>query len=307
MKWYSYIGWFGFLALISMVFTQGTRDIEEDKQYQQSFQQSYGIYAIPIPENINFAGEKPNLTDPEVVERLDREMHVNTYWQSNSLLMFKRANRYFPIVEPILKEYGVPDDFKYLSLIESGFQNVVSPAGAVGFWQIMKGTGKDYGLEITAEVDERYHLQKATEAACKYLLEAKEKFGSWTLTAASYNMGMNGLSKQLDRQKATNYYDLLLNAETARYVFRILAVKAIMESPETYGFHFREKDLYQPIPVRAVEIDSAVAHFADFAAHFNISYKTLKYHNPWLRQNYLKNSAHKKYVILIPNHEAAEH
>lgn len=306
MKWYSYIGWLGFLALISMVFTQGARDTEEDKQYQQSFQQSYGIYAIPIPTDIDFAEEKPNLTDPEVVERLDREIHVNTYWQSNSLLMFKRANRYFPTIEPILKEYGVPDDFKYLALIESGFQNIVSPAGAVGFWQIMKGTGKDYGLEITAEVDERYHLQKATEAACKYLLEAKKKFGSWTLAAASYNMGMNGLSKQLDRQKATNYYDLLLNAETARYVFRILAVKAIMESPETYGFHIREKDLYQPIPVRAVEIDSAVTHFADFAAQFNISYKTLKYHNPWLRQNYLKNSARKKYVILIPDHEVAE-
>ena len=300
MKWYSYIGWLGFLALIPLTFTQGTRDHEEDKQYQQTFQQSYGIYAIPIPKEINFAGEKPKFSDPDVVERLDREMHVNTYWQSNSLLMFKRANRYFPVIEPILKANGVPDDFKYLSLIESGFQNVVSPAGAVGFWQIMKGTGRDFGLEINTEVDERYHLEKATEAACKYLLEAKNKFGSWTLAAASYNMGMNGLQKQLDRQKAENYYDLLLNAETARYVFRILAVKAIMENPETYGFHFREKDLYQPIPVQEVEIDSAVAHFADFAAHFNISYKTLKYHNPWLRQNYLKNANKKKYLIRIP-------
>ncbi len=300
MKWFAYIGWLGFLAMTLLMFTRGTRDHEEDKQYFQSFQQNYGVYAIPIPADINFAGEQPNLNDPDVIERLDREVHVNTYWQSNSLLMFKRANRYFEIIEPILKKNGVPDDFKYLSLIESGFQNVVSPAGAVGFWQIMKATGREYGLEINSEIDERYNLEKSTEAACKYLVEAKKQFGSWTLAAASYNMGMSGLRKQLDRQKASNYYDLLLNAETARYVFRILAVKTIFENPEMYGFHYRDKDLYQPLEVKVITIDSSVAHFADFAAEHGISYKTLKYHNPWLRQNYLKNSARKTYDIRIP-------
>jgi membrane-bound lytic murein transglycosylase D len=231
MKAFGLVSWVGFLAAAVLLFTRGTRDENEDKQYVQAFQNSYGIYAVPIPVGISFAGEKPPLADPDVIERLDREIHVNTYWQSNSLLMFKRANRFFPVIEPILKANGVPDDFKYLALIESGLTNVVSPAGAVGFWQIMKGTGLDYGLEINNEVDERYHLEKATEAACKYLLDAKEKFGSWTLAAASYNMGMNGLEKQLERQKATNYYNILLNAETARYVFRILAVKAILENP----------------------------------------------------------------------------
>jgi membrane-bound lytic murein transglycosylase D len=300
MKAFGLVSWVGFLAAAVLLFTRGTRDENEDKQYVQAFQNSYGIYAVPIPVGISFAGEKPPLADPDVIERLDREIHVNTYWQSNSLLMFKRANRFFPVIEPILKANGVPDDFKYLALIESGLTNVVSPAGAVGIWQIMKGTGLDYGLEINNEVDERYHLEKATEAACKYLLDAKEKFGSWTLAAASYNMGMNGLEKQLERQKATNYYNILLNAETARYVFRILAVKAILENPGEYGFHFREKDLYQPIPTQTVFIDTAVGHFADWAANYDMSYKTLKYHNPWLRQNYLHNKTGKRYGISVP-------
>ncbi len=303
MKAFGLVSWMGFIAAALLLFTQGTRDENEDKQYVQAFQNSYGIYAVPIPVNIAFAGEKPPLSDPEVVERLDREIHVNTYWQSNSLLMFKRANRYFPVIEPILKANGVPDDFKYLALIESGLTNVVSPAGAVGFWQIMKGTGQDYGLEINNEVDERYHLEKATEAACKYLLEAKAKFGSWTLAAASYNMGMNGLQNQLERQKADDYYDILLNSETARYVFRILAVKAIMESPKEYGFHYREKDLYQPLPTQTVVVDSTVSHFADWAAQFGMSYKTLKYYNPWLRQNYLNNKSGKSYAIQVPANE----
>ena len=300
MKWINSTGWIGFIATLVLLFTQGTRDENEDKQYVQAFQNSYGIYAVPIPTNINLAGEKPPLTDPDVLERLDREIHVNTYWQSNTLLMFKRANRYFPVIEPILKKYGVPDDFKYLALIESGLTNVVSPSGAVGFWQIMKGTGEDYGLEINSEIDERYHLEKSTEAACKYLLDAKAKFGNWTLAAASYNMGMNGLENQLERQEATSYYDILLNSETARYVFRIMAVKVIMEDPAMYGFHYREKDLYQPLEIKTVVVDSAVRNFAAFARNYDMSYKTLKYHNPWLRQSYITNKARKAYEITIP-------
>ena len=303
MKWINNTGWIGFVAMLVLLFTQGTRDENEDKQYVQAFHNSYGIYAVPIPTDINLAGEKPPLNDPDVLERLDREMHVNTYWQSNSLLMFKRASRYFPEIEPILEKYGVPDDFKYLALIESGLTNVVSPSGAVGFWQIMKGTGEDYGLEINSEIDERYNVEKSTEAACKYLLDAKAKFGNWTLAAASYNMGMNGLEKQLERQEATGYYDILLNSETARYVFRIMAVKAIMEDPGQYGFHFREKDLYEPLATKTIVVDSAVSNFAAFARQFNISYKTLKYHNPWLRQSYITNKARTPYQIKIPAQE----
>lgn len=300
MKWINSTGWIGFLATLVLLFTQGTRDENEDKQYAQAFQNSYGIYAVPIPKHIHFAGEKPPLHDPDVYERLDREIHVNTYWQSNSLLMFKRANRYFPVIEPILKKHGVPDDFKYLALIESGLTHAVSPSGAVGFWQIMKTTGQEYGLEINNEVDERYHLEKATAAACAYLLEAKEKFGSWTLAAASYNMGMSGLQKQLDRQEATSYYEVYLNRETERYVFRIMALKAIMEDPGMYGFHFRDKDLYRPHSTKTVVIDSSVTNFAAFARSFQISYKTLKYYNPWLRQSYLINKSGKAYELAIP-------
>ena len=299
-KLMSYFGWIVFVVATVFLFTRGTRDETEDLQYVQAFQDGYAIYAVPIPKNIDFAGEKPPLNDPEVLERLDREMHVNTYWQSNSLLMFKRANRYFPMIEATIKKNGVPNDFKYLALIESGLTNVVSPSGAAGFWQFMKGTGQEYGLEVSTEVDERYHVQKSTEAACKYLLDAKAKFGNWTLAAASYNMGMNGLENQMERQKVTDYYDILLNSETSRYVFRLMALKAIMENPTTYGFHFREKDLYEPLKEKVVVLDSSVEHFADFAQAYGITYKTLKYHNPWLRQNYLTVNGSKQYEIVLP-------
>jgi hypothetical protein len=300
MKWINGLGWIGFLLVSLLLFTRGTRDETEDKQYLQAFQDDYRIYAVPIPDDISFAGEKPPLADPEVLERLDKEMLVNTYWQSNTLLLFKRANRYFPMIEPILKKNGVPDDFKYLALIESGLTNVVSPAGAAGFWQFLKESGIEFGLEVNDEVDERYHVEKATQAACNYLNAAKAKFGSWTLAAASYNMGMNGLARQLERQGAANYYDLLLNAETSRYVLRIMAVKAIMEDPRMYGFHFRDKDLYAPLDYKIVEIDSAVSDFATFAKGYGLSYKTLKYYNPWLRQSYLKNATSKTYKLQLP-------
>jgi len=285
---------------IFALFTRGTRDNEEDKQYTQAFKNGYNIFAVPIPENIQFAGEKPPLADPDVYERLDRELHVNTYWQSNTLLMIKRANRYFPIIEPILKKNGVPNDFKYLAVIESSLTQTVSPAGATGFWQIMKTTGKELGLEINDEIDERYHIEKSTEAACKYLKDAKAKFGSWTAAAASYNMGMAGLSKAYERQGANNYYDVLLNSETSRYVFRIMAIKVIMENPKDYGFQYRQKDLYEPFKTRILVVDTSVTDFASFANSQKITYKTLKNHNPWLRQSYLNNKTGKKYELEIP-------
>ena len=261
----------------------------------------YKISAIAIPENLNFAGEKVPQDDPEILERIDREFLVNTYWQSNALLLMKRAHKYFPIIEPILARHGVPDDFKYLAVAESGLQNVVSPKGATGFWQIMRTTGREYGLEVNANVDERYHLEKATEVACRYLRRSKEKFGSWTLAAAAYNAGPGGVNKQLTIQKADDYYDLLLGQETGRYVFRILAIKEILSNPETYGFEIAKEDLYDPIPTFTVEVDEPVTNFADFAAEYGINYKILKRHNPWLRQPHLNNVTKKKYAIAIPN------
>jgi len=261
---------------------------------------NYRISAIAIPEDLNFAGEAVPQEDPEVMERIDREFLVNTYWQSNALLLMKRAHKYFPIIEPILLKNGVPEDFKYLAVAESGLQNVVSSAGARGFWQIMKPTGREYGLEINDNVDERYHLEKATQVACDYLNKYKEKYGSWTLAAAAYNAGTGAIDRYMNIQQTDGYYDLLLGNETGRYVFRIMAIKEILKDPETYGFKIGEDDFYQHVPTFQVEVDTAVTSFAEFARNYGISYKILKRHNPWLREPHLNNSSRKKYQISIP-------
>ncbi|NKI32648.1 lytic transglycosylase domain-containing protein [Croceivirga thetidis] len=261
----------------------------------------YRISAIDIPEDLNFAGEMVPQEDPEIMERVDREFLVNTYWQSNALLLMKRANKYFPVIEPILAKNGIPDDFKYLAVAESGLQNVVSHAGATGFWQIMKGTGREYGLEVNDNVDERYHLAKSTQVACDYLNKWKKRFGTWTTTAAAYNAGPAGIQKYMNIQKVDDYYDLLLGQETGRYVFRILAIKEILSHPEKYGFELEKDDLYQDVPTFAVEIDEPISDWADFAETYEINYKILKRHNPWLREPHLNNASRKKYMIEIPN------
>ncbi len=273
---------------------------EDDIKHQDNFNSNYQVFSLNIPSNLNFANEAVPIEDFDVREKLDRELLVNTYWQSQSILFQKRSKRWFSIIEPILEKNGIPSDFKYLAVIESGLTNIISPAGATGFWQIMKTTGKQYGLEINNEVDERYHVVKSTEAACKYLKQAHKKFGNWTLAAASYNMGIAGLTRQLTRQKANNYYDLLLNEETGRYVYRILVVKEILTHPEKYGFHVREKDKYPVVKTKNITVDSAITDIADFAHSYKISYKTLKIFNPWLRQSYLKNMDGKTYSISIP-------
>ncbi|MDT0686719.1 lytic transglycosylase domain-containing protein [Autumnicola psychrophila] len=276
------------------------RNNNDDAGKERSVAKTYAIKALSVPEDLDFAGESVPLEDPDVYERLDRELLVNTYWQSNALLLMKRAEKYFPVIEPILKEEGVPDDLKYIAVIESGLTQAVSPARATGFWQIMSGTGKDYGLEINDNVDERYHIEMSTRVAAEYLKNAKENLGTWTLAAAAYNAGNRGISRQLERQKVTDYYDLLLGEETGRYVFRILALKEIMSDPAKYGFQFEDDDLYQHIPTRKVEVDTVVHDFPDFAKKFGINYKILKIHNPWLREAHLNNASRKKYEIDIP-------
>ena len=283
------------------LFTYSTYEEKEDLSYQKVFQANYKIFALNLPKTIEFAGEKVPMNLIDVREKLDREMHVNTYWQSNTLLFIKRLNRWFPIIEKILLEENVPNDFKYLALIESGLTQVVSPAGAAGFWQIMKKTAPEFGLEVTSEVDERYHIEKSTHAACLYLKEAKEKFGSWTLAAASYNIGQSGLQRQLNKQEVNSYYDLLLNSETSRYLFRILAAKHILSNANQFGFNFRPKDLYPAITYKTIVTDSSISSFTEFAAQNGINYKVLKYLNPWLRSKELTNSKRKKYEIKIPD------
>jgi hypothetical protein len=256
--------------------------------------------AMYFPESIDFAGEKTPLKITDVRERLDRELLINANLDATTALILKRANRVFPIIEPILKQYGVPDDFKYLAVIESGLINATSPSGAKGVWQFMPDTAKEKGMEVNDIVDERYHLEKSTEAACKYFLAAKEKFGSWTMAAASYNGGMNGLSKKIEEQKVTNYYDLGLTEETSRYVFRILALKEIMKQPSKFGFNLFTSDLYPPISTKSVVVDSTITDLTAFAQSQGINYKLLKIHNPWLRDKKLLNQSKKKYEIKIP-------
>ncbi len=293
------LAFFGLISLAAILI-YAVQDAPSDHNLEKKIINDYNVYALNVPSNLDFAGEAMPLENPDIFERMDRELLVNTYWQSNGLLMFKRANKYFPIIEPILEKYGVPNDFKYLAVIESGLQNVTSPAGAKGFWQIMRTTGQENGLEINTNVDERYNLELATEVACKYLLTAKERFGSWTLAAASYNAGMAGISRRLEEQGVNDYYDLLLGEETGRYIFRIVALKEILNNPDKYGFNFRYKDLYNNIPTFKVEVDTAVTDFVEFADRFGINYKILKLHNPWLREQHLNNKSRKKYFIDIP-------
>jgi membrane-bound lytic murein transglycosylase D len=210
---------------IGLLSVNALQDAPTNANFEKKMANGYNVYALQVPENLDFAGEPLPLKNPDIYERMDRELLVNTYWQSNAFLLIKRAHKYFPIIEPILKKNGVPDDFKYLAVIESGLQNVVSPAGASGFWQIMKATGQEKGLEINSNVDERYHLEKATQLACDYLKNAKDNLGSWTSAAAAYNAGNAGISRRLRDQDVSSYYDLVLGEETGRYVFRIVALK----------------------------------------------------------------------------------
>lgn len=265
----------------------------------QEFTDNYRIYALDIPEKLSFANEQLPLTILDVRERLDRELLVNTYWQSQTLFLIKRKERWFPVIEPILKANNIPDDFKYLALAESGLTNVVSPSGAAGFWQFLEATGTQYGLEINSEVDERYHLEKATVAACAYLKEAYAIFKNWSLVAASYNMGIDGIKRQMEKQGASDYYDLLLVEETARYVFRIVALKEICSNPLHYGFHLRKRDLYPPYTFKLVTVDTPITDLPNFALSQGINYKELKLLNPWLRTPTLTNKSKKKYTIKI--------
>ena len=262
---------------------------------------NYDVFSIDLPRSIEFSGEKISLNENDLKERLDRELLVNVYWQSNMFLMIKRSNKYFPIIEKILKEEGVPNDFKYLAVIESGLQNVRSPKGAKGIWQIMYNTGRELGLEVNSNVDERYNLELSTRAACKYLMKAKEKLGSWTLAAASYNRGISGIRRKLADQQVDNYYDLLLGTETKRYMFRVLAMKMILTDPSNYGYNYNEKDLYKFEKVKNFKVDTAITNLARFSKQMGINYKILKIHNPWLIQNHLNNKSRKLYNIKIPD------
>ncbi len=258
---------------------------------------------VSVEGELYFAGERVPLEDPDVRERLERELIINTNWHSNTILCMKMANRYFPEVEKTLSDNGVPTDFKYLALIESNFRLEASPAGATGFWQFVKSTAEKLDMEVNEQVDERYNVEKATRGACIYLKDAKERLGSWTLAAASYNMGLTGAMTRAKEQRMNNYYDMYFNQETSRYVFRMLAMKIIFSNPKKAGFEMTADELYAPYKYKVVEVDTGIPNIGDFAAQFNLKYKHIKILNPWLRDARLTNKDHKKYQIKIMDND----
>ena len=256
--------------------------------------------APEVPDHEDLAGEVVPMEAFGVRDQFDRELIVNTYRHSSTLLYFKRAARWFPVIEPILAESCLPDDFKYLAIIESGLSQVVFPAGAAGFWQFMKSTAPAYGLTVNNQMDERYHVEKSTRAACQYLLESKEEFGSWALAAASYNMGRAGVQRALQTQGVESYWDLHLNDETARYVFRMLAIKTIFENPEAFGFYIQPEALYSEYASRTIWRDATISDLSAFALKEGTNLKALKTLNPWLRSSRLNVNVGDSVALKLP-------
>lgn len=280
---------------------EGTISNNNDEVEIESYESPVAAVSLDLPEKVSFANESAPMKIPDVRERLDKELQINCYFHSNTIFLIKRAHRWLPQMEGILKKYGIPEDFKYLPLIESSLLNVVSPRDAAGYWQILEGSGKEYGLEVTREVDERYDPIKSTEAACKYLKQSYNKFHNWTLVAASYNRGMSGIQRALDDQQVDSYYDLYLNDETSRYVFRILAIKEIIQNPIKYGFRIKPQHLYEEEPLRFIEVKESINDLVKFSKQQGINYKLLKRHNPWLREEQLTVKKGHTYRIAIPS------
>jgi hypothetical protein len=258
------------------------------------------VRVMHAPKSVFFADEEVPLHYFDVRESLERELNQIAYSHHATLLTIRLSGRYFGVIDSILREQGVPSDFKYLCVAESNLQNAISSAKAVGFWQFMPETGKQYGLEINDEIDERYNFEKSTIAACRYLKDAYRKYDNWELAAAAYNMGTANLTKVVENQKSNNYYDLMLNPETARYLYRILAYKIILNNPEWYGFYISENEKYNPLKFYEITVNDKIDNIADFAKKHGTNYKMIKILNPWLRKHALTNKAKKSYKIKIP-------
>lgn len=301
---------FGLTLTTLLLIAAATTYIRSDsKQTQAEEIESLGkgvlpqmIRGVDLNKSFDFAGEKLPIKEFDVYERLDRELTSNTYRHGNTSLNMKKAARYFPIIEPILEREGVPNDLKYIAVAESDLSHATSHAGAKGFWQFMTGSAKEYGLQVNKEVDERYHLEKSTVAACKLLKNYYKAFGSWTLAAAAYNGGIGRIRSSLEKQRADNFYELNLNQETSRYVFRVVAIKEIMENPKEFGYYLDETDLYPVVePCTIIEVNTAIENLGDFARKYGISYRLLKKYNPWLLTDKLVNPSRKTYSIKIPS------
>jgi hypothetical protein len=288
------------LIFIILIVSSCSNQQEKSPKVKNVQNTQIGFTTIPnLPASMNFAGENIILRDEDIIERLDREVLTNGYYQSATAQILKRANRWFPMIERILKEEKIPDDFKYLAVIESGLVQATSPVGAQGFWQFMPYTAKEYDLEISDEIDERLHVEKSTRAACAYLRNAQDTLKDWLLASAAYNRGIGGVRQDMRWQGTDHYFDTDQNSETSRYVFRILAVKLIFENPKAYGFNTDKLKLYEPFKTKRVIVKQSIPNLAKWALEKGINFKILTKLNPWLKGNKLT-IKNKTYQLLLP-------
>ena len=271
-----------------------------EKDYSNS---NFKVLGLSIPQKLEFAGERVPQNDYEIKESLEKEFFTNKSWKNSSLQLFRRAQKWFPLIEPILKKEGVPDDFKYVAIIESHLSNVISPMGASGFWQLMPQTAQQYGLIVNNEVDERLDVEKATVVACKHFKDAHSYFKNWTLSAAAYNVGIGGIQNALKKQNTDNYYDLMLNKETGSFIYRILAYKTLLSNPQHFGVKHKMKQTNAFPAFKLIKVDSSITNLKEFAAHLNIDILTLKTLNPWLRGDKLTNPEKLIYEFKIPKNK----
>ena len=304
MKKSIFISIFLFIAVLATAFVLFTAGQKIEKMESERPHVLSMTASVDIPKKMTFAGEEIIFDRYDKRERMDRELNSFTYFHSTTMLLFKRANRLFPIIEPILKSQGIPDDLKYLAVIESSLDwRAVSPARAAGLWQFMQTTGREHGLEIRTDVDERYHLEKSTIAACRYLNDAYRRYGSWSAAAMAYNGGQGRITNALREQRAEEALDLWLVEETTRYYYRMLAIKQIFEQPKQYGFVIKPEHLYKPMTFKKVTVTNTIPDLVVFAKENNITYAQLKDFNSWLRTDKLNNASGKSYSILIPTQE----
>ena len=289
------------VAIAMQIFVFATHRRSEDEKYAEMLKEHFHNFAAPVPQSVEFCGQKVPLNNTFVTEALDRELSYLTYQHATTFLILKRAFRYFPLIEPVLKQNNVPDDLKYLAVAESSLNNAVSPAKAEGFWQFMPTTAKEYGLIVNAEYDERYNIEKSAAAACRYLKGSYSRLKDWPLACAAYNCGEGGIKARMNEQKVNNYWDLALNTETARYVYRIIAYKIIMQDPQAYGFYIRKADCHQPLEYDTVTIDSTINDFYSFAKQIGTEYKYFRMANPELQAKKLTNKEKKKYQFKVPS------
>ena len=289
-----------FLILLPIIGLLGCQAEKKHEELAKEIQE-VKLHTVPdLPKEMTFCGETINLEDEDIRERLDKEILVNAYFQSSTFQAMKRAHRYFPEMERTLKANGIPEDFKYLAVIESNLIQAVSPVGAQGFWQFMPFTAKEHDIIMNDEVDERLNIKKSTIAACEYLKTAHDTLKDWVLTAASYNRGIGGVRSDMRWQGTNNYFDTHMNSETGRYVFRILAMKLIFENPEAYGYDMKAIELYKPFKTKTVVVKESIPNLAEWAIEQGFNYKILIKLNPWLLTNKLTIKNNKTFAILLP-------